>query len=179
MRSWKWRYRRARLALRRRGRQAEISSWQTPFRTTACIVDTSCVRSLARRLFVGPFSCPLTAARYETRMCRLAAVAAALSISCTTRFFGNAKVPNGVAGCRATCDGYGMDLIGMVAMGEYSDGCICQVRGKPGQAPSAAAVSAAVVGVIAQMAEEEQAANQQRPGASSHPGGPAHAPGQH
>jgi hypothetical protein len=113
-------------------------------------------------------------------MVRLAAVAvAALSLSCATRFFGDAKVPNGAAGCKAICDRYGMDLTGMVAMGEYSDGCICQVRGRPGGAPSAAAVSAAVVGVVSQMETDEQAASQQQHGQGPHPGGPPRPGGQH
>jgi hypothetical protein len=106
-------------------------------------------------------------------MFRLAAilVAAPLCMSCATRFFGDPKVPNGVAGCRKICDGYEMDLSGMVAMGEYSDGCICQVRGKPGGTPGAAAVSAAAVGVVLQMQADEESRNQRKPGESPHPGG--------
>ena len=45
---------------------------------------------------------------------------------CATQFTGAPKVQNGPAGCQATCDQWGMELAGMVKMGEYSDGCICQ-----------------------------------------------------
>src|SRR4051812_2997039 len=53
-----------------------------------------------------------------------------------TRFTGEPKVLNGPAGCQIKCASWGMELVGMVVMGEYSDGCICQVRGK-GAAPAA------------------------------------------
>jgi hypothetical protein len=61
-------------------------------------------------------------------------VIAAVASGCATHFTGAPKVTNGPAGCKATCDGWQMDLVGMVKMGEYSDGCICQVR--PVLAPS-------------------------------------------
>ncbi len=69
------------------------------------------------------------------RMIMALGVAAGLS-GCATQFFGSAHV-NGPVGCRAACDGWGMDLVGMVKMGEYSDGCICQVRSSAMPAPPA------------------------------------------
>jgi len=48
---------------------------------------------------------------------------------CATSFTGSAKV-DGPKDCRTVCDGWGMDLAGMVAMGEYTNGCICRVRGE-------------------------------------------------
>ena len=74
----------------------------------------------------------------------LAASAAIWLGGCFAQFTGAAKVKNGPAGCRSACEGWGMDLAGMVKMGEHSDGCICQVRGAPpGSAVRAAAAAAA------------------------------------
>src|SRR5207253_3374906 len=42
----------------------------------------------------------------------------------------------GPAGCKSACDAWGMELAGMVKMGEYSDGCICQVMPSTAAAPS-------------------------------------------
>lgn len=61
----------------------------------------------------------------------LAALAALLLAGCQTVFQGAAKVENGPRGCWDQCQAWGMDLAGMVKMGEYSDGCICQVRPPP------------------------------------------------
>jgi hypothetical protein len=49
---------------------------------------------------------------------------------CATSFVGEANVENGRAGCEAKCKAQGMDLAGMVYMGEYSDACVCEVPGK-------------------------------------------------
>jgi len=94
-----------------------------------------------------------------------AIVVAVVSLSgCATTFHGSPKIANGPAGCQQQCDAWAMDLVGMVAMGEYSDGCICQVRGQSSK--TAAAVSgtgAAVAGVWNQMQEEERAATSPPP----------------
>jgi hypothetical protein len=74
---------------------------------------------------------------------------------CTTVFRGEPKVPNGVSGCKAICSSYGMELTGMVAMGEYSDGCICQVPGKPGAAGVGSAAGPAAVAVVTMIRQEE------------------------
>lgn len=47
---------------------------------------------------------------------------------CATSFTGSAKL-DGPQDCRKICDGWGMDLAGMVAMGEYTNGCVCKVKG--------------------------------------------------
>lgn len=64
---------------------------------------------------------------------KTAFLAAALlgSIACATptRFVGDPHIAGGPAKCTSLCQAWGMDLVGMVANGEYSDGCICQVRG--------------------------------------------------
>ena len=51
-----------------------------------------------------------------------------LCTSCRTVFFGDAKVKDGRVGCEEKCAEWGMELVGMVAMGEYTDGCICQKK---------------------------------------------------
>jgi hypothetical protein len=78
-------------------------------------------------------------------MRRFLAMALLSTAGCTSVFSGAPKVPNGAAGCRAICSAYGMELTGMVAMGEYSDGCICQVPGKTVASGAAATTAAAVV----------------------------------
>jgi hypothetical protein len=64
------------------------------------------------------------------RCCAVSILAVAGIGGCATAFSGNPRIPGGANGCRNVCGGYGMDLAGMVAMGEYSDGCICKVRGQ-------------------------------------------------
>jgi hypothetical protein len=71
------------------------------------------------------------------------------SLSCVaTTFTGNPKVPHGAAGCKSICSSYGMELTGMVALGEYSDGCICEIPGKRASV-GAAGTGAATVAVMA------------------------------
>jgi hypothetical protein len=103
-------------------------------------------------------------------------LAIALS-GCATQFWGSAKVSGGVQGCRHVCDGWGMDLAGMVQMGEYSDGCICQTRPGPGAPPRAdsctepprgLAGQPAVAGVHLQMQAAAAAAQQQMTAAQRH-----------
>ena len=48
---------------------------------------------------------------------------------CATNFTGSPNVENGRAGCEKKCTEDGMELAGMVYMGEYSDACVCQVKG--------------------------------------------------
>ena len=54
------------------------------------------------------------------------ALAAVAACKTPTSFTGESMVVNDPAGCKVTCEGWGMELVGMVKMGEYSDGCICQ-----------------------------------------------------
>jgi hypothetical protein len=71
-------------------------------------------------------------------------------VSCApTQFYGEPHVIGGRAGCQQKCAAWGMDLTGMVAVGEYSDACVCQVRGAPPAVGSAAAADAAAVAVEA------------------------------
>ena len=52
-----------------------------------------------------------------------------IACACTTTFYGDPKVREGPSGCEAICTAWNMELVGMVALGEYSDGCICQKKG--------------------------------------------------
>ena len=87
----------------------------------------------------------------------IAGVFLLLMSACATSFTGEPKVPNGPAGCKQVCTNWGMELSGMIAMGEYSDGCICQLPGKQ-VTPAAAAAAAGppAAGVVMQMQEEQQ-----------------------
>jgi hypothetical protein len=90
---------------------------------------------------------------------RVGLVASAFAVlSCATTFSGSSKVPNGAAGCRAICSSYGMELTGMVALGDYSDGCICEI---PGKRASAGAATAAVAQSVI-MQERARRGNLQR-----------------
>ena len=77
-------------------------------------------------------------------------------LSCATTFTGAAKVPNGVEGCKARCGSYGMELIGMVALGDYSDGCICEYPNRRSAMSGAAASGAAALAVMEDMRRRAQ-----------------------
>lgn len=86
-----------------------------------------------------------------------------LLCSCTTKFFGNAHIDR--VDCQKKCESWNMDLSGMVAMGEYSSGCVCRERSKNSSKVeslenSLGAVSAAGVAVVTLMEEEESAEHQ-------------------
>ncbi len=97
----------------------------------------------------------------------IAALVAATGCATSTQFWGSPKVQNGVAGCQAACTAWGMDLAGMVKVGEYSDGCICQVRqrapaaGQPSSEAPSAPGGPAIAGVWVQMQAAAAAAAQQ------------------
>jgi hypothetical protein len=75
-----------------------------------------------------------------------------LLAGCATSFTGDAHVENGPAGCQAKCQAWGQDFVGMVALGEYSDACICRVPGKQASIKDdASAVAGGAVGVMMQM----------------------------
>ena len=75
-------------------------------------------------------------------------VIAALALSgCVTRFLGSPKIDGGRVQCEQVCAEWKMELAGMVQMGEYSNGCICQVTGKTISPQVAAATGEAIAGV--------------------------------
>jgi hypothetical protein len=109
-------------------------------------------------------------------MFAIAAASAFAACIPRTAFLGEPKVPGGATGCRAMCSAQGMELAGMVFMGEYSDGCICVLPGQnqatvlPG---AAAAAGAAGAGVRTQMDDEEEESRRQ----SNQPVQPVRPPG--
>ncbi|HKD40426.1 MAG TPA: hypothetical protein VKB87_09090 [Myxococcaceae bacterium] len=86
----------------------------------------------------------------------LLVVASLLLASCATTFTGSSTVKDGPKGCKAKCEQWGMELAGMVAMGEYSDGCICQVpAGQKTSSLSVPDMGAILIGVeLAKRARE-------------------------
>ena len=90
---------------------------------------------------------------------------AALS-GCATSFTGDAHVPGGASGCQSACSAQGLEMVGMVLMGEYSDGCICKVRGRSGAASQdeqvAVGAGPAAVGVVMAMRSQNQQQRQQQ-----------------
>lgn len=74
-----------------------------------------------------------------------------LLVSCSTTFNGNAHITP--QQCEAKCSSWGMSLDGMVAMGEYSDACICTKKSNLSKHP--AAVGAGAIGVVMQQQAEQ------------------------
>jgi hypothetical protein len=81
-----------------------------------------------------------------------------LLAGCPTSFTGSATTPDGPNTCQAKCSSWGMELVGMVSMGEnYTDGCICAVPGKGGAVAMATAGAAgAAAGVVTQQRNAQQ-----------------------
>ncbi|HYS09922.1 MAG TPA: hypothetical protein VEP66_14335 [Myxococcales bacterium] len=108
---------------------------------------------------------------------RIALVASLFGLcSCVfpTNFTGAAKVPKGAEGCRGICSSYGMELTGMVALGEYSDGCICEVPGKgKAAAAGAAAATGSAAATVTAIARQRQS---QESGAGAQPYAPLPGP---
>ena len=80
--------------------------------------------------------------------------------SCATSFTGSATVEGGPAGCEAKCKAGGMQLVGMVYMGEYSDACVCALPGKAASSKNyllaSAAVAGGAAGVVMQMRRQQE-----------------------
>lgn len=70
---------------------------------------------------------------------------------CATTFYGSPLIEGGRARCEQVCAAWEMELAGMVQMGEYSNGCICQVPGKVISSQAAAATGEAIAGVWTRM----------------------------
>jgi hypothetical protein len=86
-------------------------------------------------------------ARSMKKLVTILLVASFTALGCATSFTGDAHVPEGPAGCEVKCRTWGYELVGMVAMGEYSDGCICRKKGVQLSATETAGAEAAVAGV--------------------------------
>jgi len=89
-------------------------------------------------------------------MPRLLALSLLFLTACATNFTGEAKVPHGVAGCRSKCEEWGLEFAGMVAMGEYTDGCVCNEKGKQLSMHGVGGAFAGGVGVVLQMRAAQQ-----------------------
>ena len=88
-----------------------------------------------------------------------------VTTACATSFTGSAHVDDGRAGCERKCKGQGMEVAGMVYMGEYSDACVCAVPGKSASnnasfLATAGAVAGGSAGVVMQMRAQQQRAQQ-------------------
>jgi hypothetical protein len=92
------------------------------------------------------------------RIIAVALLAVALS-ACATSFTGSAHIEGGAAECNQRCNAWGLEFAGMVAMGEYSDACICNVKGKSVSKADAAAVAGGSAGVVMQMRRQQQQTN--------------------
>jgi len=94
----------------------------------------------------------------------LATLLASMPLSlgaCATSFTGSAYVDDGRSGCERKCKGQGMELVGMVYMGEYSDACVCAAPGRSASSnqrllASATSVTAGAAGVVMQMRRQEE-----------------------
>jgi hypothetical protein len=84
------------------------------------------------------------------------------TVGCATSFTGSPHIEGGRSGCEAKCRGQGMQIAGMVYMGEYSSACVCEVPRSTGSAGdrdllgSAAGSSGAAAGVVMQMQRQRQ-----------------------
>src|SRR5215471_2431547 len=94
-------------------------------------------------------------------------IAGIASLGCATSFTGDPHVPGGPSGCIAKCNAWRMELVGMVSMGEYSDGCICRIPQRVGAAGesstengSIAGAAAAGAAVFVSMQERQRQQNQ-------------------
>jgi hypothetical protein len=77
---------------------------------------------------------------------------------CTTSFYGSPLIKGGRPQCEQICAAWSMELAGMVQMGEYSNGCVCEVPGKMLSPRAAEAAGEAAAGVWAQMQEQRRRA---------------------
>lgn len=88
-----------------------------------------------------------------------ASLALALAVGgCATSFQGSPHV-GGAAACEAKCSGQGMELAGIVYMGDYSSACVCEVPGQNVSHGSVAAASGGAVGVVMQQRRQQEQAN--------------------
>jgi hypothetical protein len=86
---------------------------------------------------------------------------ATLTAGCATSFTGSPHVENGRQGCESKCKSQGMEVAGMVYMGEYTSGCVCVVPGQSASRHSlmmaaASGAGAGSAGVVMQMRRQEE-----------------------
>lgn len=78
-----------------------------------------------------------------------------LGAGCATNFQGSAHV-GGAAACARRCSAQGMELAGIVYMGDYSSACVCEV---PGRSVSPGSVAASTGGAVAGVAMQSRRNN--------------------
>lgn len=93
------------------------------------------------------------------------------TVGCATSFTGAAHIEGGRPACERKCAGQGMELEGMVYMGEYSSACVCRAPGRTARAEgmllsSAAAASGGAAAALS--AQRDRAAMAGGAAASSH-----------
>jgi hypothetical protein len=76
---------------------------------------------------------------------------------CATSFTGSPHVENGRSGCETKCRGQGMEIVGMVYMGEYSSACVCSVPGHQASRGQLLGPAGAVAGGVAGVEMQRQA----------------------
>ena len=86
-------------------------------------------------------------------------------MGCATNFTGSPHVEGGRAGCEKKCSSNGMEVSGMVYMGEYSSACVCAVPGQSAKGGevllgSTGAVSGAAAGVAMQQQRSQRSSSQ-------------------
>ncbi len=102
----------------------------------------------------------------------LAIFALAALSACTTRFYGDAHFPGGAQSCFASCQSQNMEMSGFVMSGEFASSCVCRPRPAEGQPQAGAATRtsqaeadvadvSALVGVVVQQEEQENASHNQ------------------
>ena len=74
--------------------------------------------------------------------------------SCATEFVGDAHITP--KQCEAKCLGWGMEMDAMIAMGEYSDACVCKKKGSNLSSSNAAGSGAGAIGAILQARRNRQ-----------------------
>ena len=80
-------------------------------------------------------------------------------MGCATKFRGDAKIDEGPVGCEKICTNWKMELAGMVAFGEYTNGCICKKRESNisiNDTANALVLSASGIGGVARLIMEER-----------------------
>lgn len=97
---------------------------------------------------------------YMIRNCVICSLVVLLA-GCATSFTGSPHVENGRSGCESKCKGQGMEVAGMVYMGEYSSACVCEVPGQHASRRrillgSSGAVAGGVAGVEMQRQQEQR-----------------------
>lgn len=80
-----------------------------------------------------------------------------LFASCATEFYGEAHITP--KQCEAKCTSWNMEMDAMVAMGEYSDACVCRKKESMNKAATSGATGAGAIGTILQMRAQQQQAN--------------------